>query len=90
MFLDKSNERAVSELINDIDEGPGVNEIKDKFAATIACHFSIRAGKNLVEQEITSLIQNLEQCDDPNMCPQGRPTMLKLSLNRIESHFGRT
>ena len=90
MFLDKSNERAVSELINDIDEGTGVNEIKDKFAATIACHFSIRAGKNLVEQEITSLIQNLEQCDDPNMCPHGRPTMLKLSLNRIESHFGRT
>ena len=90
MFLDKSNERAVTELINDIDEGMGVDDIKDKFAATIACHFSVRAGKNLIEQEITSLIQNLEKCDNPNMCPHGRPTMLKLSLNRIESHFGRT
>ena len=90
MFLNKSNERAVSELINDIDEETGMAEIKDKFAATIACHFSIRAGKNLVEQEITSLIQELEDCDDPNMCPHGRPTMLKLGLNRIESHFGRT
>ena len=90
MFLNKSNERAVSELINDIDEETGMAEIKDKFAATIACHFSIRAGKNLVEQEITSLIQELENCDDPNMCPHGRPTMLKLGLNRIESHFGRT
>ena len=90
MFLNKSNERAVSELINDIDEETGMAEIKDKFAATIACHFSIRAGKNLVEQEITSLIQELEDCDNPNMCPHGRPTMLKLSLNRIESHFGRT
>ena len=90
MFLNKSNERAVSELINDIDEETGMAEIKDKFAATIACHFSIRAGKNLVEQEIISLIQELEDCDDPNMCPHGRPTMLKLGLNRIESHFGRT
>jgi DNA mismatch repair protein MutL len=90
MFLDKTNERAVTELINDIDEGMGVDDIKDKFAATIACHFSVRAGKNLIEQEITSLIQNLEKCDNPNMCPHGRPTMLKLSLNRIESHFGRT
>ena len=90
MFLNKSNERAVSELINDIDEETGMAEIKDKFAATIACHFSIRAGKNLAEQEITSLIQELENCDDPNMCPHGRPTMLKLGLNRIESHFGRT
>ena len=90
MFLNKSNERAVSELINDIDEETGMAEIKDKFAANIACHFSIRAGKNLVEQEITSLIQELEDCDDPNMCPHGRPTMLKLGLNRIESHFGRT
>ena len=90
MFLDKSNERAVTELINDIDEGMGVDDIKDKFAATIACHFSVRAGKNLIEQEITSLIQNLEKCDNPNMCPHGRPTMLKLSLNKIESHFGRT
>ena len=90
MFLNKSNERAVSELINDIDEETGMAEIKDKFAANIACHFSIRAGKNLVEQEITSLIQELEDCDNPNMCPHGRPTMLKLGLNRIESHFGRT
>ena len=90
MFLNKSNERAVSELINDIDEETGMAEIKDKFAATIACHFSIRAGKNLVEQEIISLIQELEDCDDPNMCPHGRPTMLKLGLNRIESYFGRT
>ena len=90
MFLNKSNERAVSELINDIDEETGMAEIKDKFAANIACHFSIRAGKNLVEQEITTLIQELEDCDNPNMCPHGRPTMLKLSLNRIESHFGRT
>ena len=90
MLLNKSNEKAVSELINDIDEETGIGEIKDKFAATIACHFSIRAGKALVEKEITSLIQDLEECDNPNMCPHGRPTMLKLSLNRIESHFGRT
>ena len=63
---------------------------KDKFAATIACHFSIRAGKSLVGEEISFLIESLEKCDNPNMCPHGRPTMLKLSLNHIESHFGRT
>ena len=90
MFLDKANERALSELVNDIDEGGGMSEFKDKFAATIACHFSIRAGKSLVGQEISSLIESLEKCDNPNMCPHGRPTMLKLGLNRIESHFGRT
>ena len=90
MFVDKANEREVSELINEIDEGSGVSEFKDKFAATIACHFSIRAGKSLVGEEISFLIESLEKCDNPNMCPHGRPTMLKLSLNHIESHFGRT
>ncbi len=90
MLLDKANEKGLIELIDGIEEGASVSEYEGKFAATIACHFSIRAGKSLVDQEISSLIENLEQCDNPNMCPHGRPTMLKLGLNRIENHFGRT
>ena len=90
MLLDKANEKGLIELINDIDEGVEISEFEGKFAATIACHFSIRAGKSLVDKEISSLIEDLEQCNNPNMCPHGRPTMLKLGLNRIESHFGRT
>ena len=59
--------------------------------------FPIMPGALIVEgigQAATMLvrynIESLEKCDNPNMCPHGRPTMLKLGLNRIESHFGRT
>jgi DNA mismatch repair protein MutL len=57
---------------------------------TLACHSAIRAGQVLSDSEMRELIKQLEQASLPNSCPHGRPTMIHLSLQRIEKEFGRT
>ncbi len=63
--------------------------LKETLAAKIACHSSIR-GKNILNQEeITSLITQLEQADQPDQCPHGRPTRIFLSLDDLKRMFKR-
>ena len=57
---------------------------------TMACHSAIRAGQVLGDSEMRELIKQLEKTALPNSCPHGRPTMIHLTLQRIEKEFGRT
>ena len=62
---------------------------EDMLAASIACHSAIRAGKTLAEAEMTALLEQLEQTDNPHTCPHGRPTMIHFSSYHMERGFGR-
>ena len=62
---------------------------EDVLAASIACHSAIRAGKPLTEAEMTALIEQLEEADNPHTCPHGRPTMIHFSSYNMEREFGR-
>ena len=57
---------------------------------TLACHSAIRAGQVLSDSEMRELIKLLEKTALPNSCPHGRPTMVQLTVARIEKEFGRS
>jgi DNA mismatch repair protein MutL len=57
--------------------------------ATIACHSAIRAGQTLAMDEMQQVLDQLEQCAQPQTCPHGRPTTLALSHRQLERQFGR-
>ncbi len=63
---------------------------EEKIAKSLACHSAIRAGQQLRHEEITELIRQLEQAQQPRSCPHGRPTMIHLSSHQLEKEFGRT
>ncbi|MEA3253440.1 MAG: DNA mismatch repair endonuclease MutL [Chloroflexota bacterium] len=63
---------------------------EEKIAKSLACHSAIRAGQQLSHEEITELIRQLEQAQQPRSCPHGRPTMIHLSSHQLEKEFGRT
>ncbi len=65
-------------------------EWKSALSNTLACHSAIRAGQVLNETEMRELVKQLEHTRLPNSCPHGRPTMVQLTLPRIEKEFGRT
>jgi DNA mismatch repair protein MutL len=65
-------------------------ERSEAIAKTLACHGAVRAGQTLVDEEIRSLIRQLEQAENPYNCPHGRPTLIHLSIRQLEKEFGRT
>ena len=74
----------VTNLLNE-----NVDDLRDEAAKTIACHAAIRAGKKLSHGEMEELIKSLEICNQPQTCPHGRPTVIHLNENYLESQFGR-
>ena len=62
---------------------------EDIMAASIACHAAIRAGQSLSDQEMTSLLEQLEATPNPHTCPHGRPTMVHFTSYQVEREFGR-
>ena len=66
-----------------------VDDRRDTASKTIACHAAIRAGQTLSLAEMQELIKLLEICKQPQTCAHGRPTVIHLNSNYLESQFGR-
>lgn len=63
--------------------------LRESLAAKIACHSSLRGKTILNQEEITNLITQLEQTDQPDQCPHGRPTRIFLSPDDLRKMFKR-
>lgn len=57
--------------------------------ASIACHSVVRAGEPLSLQQQSALYERLLRCRDPQTCPHGRPTMLRLDATALAKAFKR-
>lgn len=64
--------------------------LKDRLAASYACHTAVRAGDALTVAEMQTIIDRLFATDDPFVCPHGRPIVIKLSMEEIDQRFGRS
>ena len=81
--------QALLDVLDTMAEGGGFESWEERGAYSVACHGSIRAGKTLSQQEMSELTRQLEECQQPNTCPHGRPTMIHLSSSHLEREFGR-
>ncbi len=79
------------DLIPVLEEESDLNKDKamDRLLTVMACHGAIRAGKRLSQQEMTALINQLQEMDLPTNCPHGRPVFKRFSLYEIEKMFKR-
>ncbi len=85
----KAPAQALREFLDaTLGEGAGNNQ-QEKLIITLACHSAVRAGDPLSQQEMESLVRQLEETVHPNNCPHGRPTMIHLSSGQLERQFGR-
>jgi DNA mismatch repair protein MutL len=58
-----------------------------RFAAAYACGAAIKAGQVLKQEEMNSLLNNLFAVENPYVCPHGRPTMVRISLDELGRRF---
>ncbi len=61
--------------------------IRENLARSLAKRTSIKMGHQLVETEINELFDQLFACEQPNYTPDGNPTFVVLSLDKIASLF---
>ena len=71
------------------EEDLSKDKAMDKLLTVMACHGAIRAGKRLSQQEMISLVSQLQEMDLPTNCPHGRPILKRFSFYEIEKMFKR-
>ncbi len=62
---------------------------RQEILARIACHRSVRAGRELQRSEIAALLSDLDALGAPTTCPHGRPLFKLILLSEIERWIGR-
>ncbi len=77
------------ELLDELS-GESKSRWEERIVASIACHGAIKAGQVLSDDEMRSLVRQLEKCVSPHTCPHGRPTIIHLSKSQLEREFGRS
>lgn len=81
-----------TELVHDVLDRFVAGEevdLRDEILKDVACHPSLKAGDELTNEEATSLVRALGDCEQPFACPHGRPTVLSVNERRIAEGFER-
>lgn len=80
----------VQALLADLADPANANRpLRERAAASLACHAAIKKNRPLPRPEAEHLLARLAALDDPHRCPHGRPIMLRLPLAEIERRLGR-
>ncbi|MCB0394177.1 MAG: DNA mismatch repair endonuclease MutL [Bdellovibrionales bacterium] len=64
------------------------NVVGDLFA-TMACHSVVRAGQSLSNEEMSSLLKQMDEFPLSSFCPHGRPVFVEYLFKEIDRSFGR-
>ncbi|MGZ3561925.1 MAG: DNA mismatch repair endonuclease MutL [Vulcanimicrobiaceae bacterium] len=76
-------------FLDDLTEDPKQRDVRERIWASLACHSVTVAGERLEVPEMTTLVERLQQCENPMHCPHGRPTIVRMDPDAIARLFKR-
>ncbi len=74
----------------DLGDSQSVQVRIEAVLSRMACHGSIRSGRQMRAEEMNALLREMEATPHSGQCNHGRPTYVELRLADIERLFGRT
>jgi DNA mismatch repair protein MutL len=81
--------RDVLDELADQGDAPTLRARVDAILSRMACHGSIRSGRQMRAEEMNALLREMEATPMSGQCNHGRPTYVELKLADIERLFGR-
>ena len=83
----------ISDVLDELADWGDSQLVQSKIEAIlsrVACHGSIRSGRQMRAEEMNALLRDMERTPHSGQCNHGRPTYVELKLSDIERLFGRT
>ncbi|MDT8857355.1 DNA mismatch repair endonuclease MutL [Paracoccaceae bacterium Fryx2] len=81
--------RDVLDDLDDLGDSQRVQARMDAVLSRMACHGSVRSGRQMRAEEMNALLREMEDTPLSGQCNHGRPTYVELQLADIERLFGR-
>jgi DNA mismatch repair protein MutL len=72
---------------NEVKKDMPLEATLKSLAAKLACHSSIRGKETPDGYKLAELIKNLNNTDNPNICPHGRPTRIFFTIQELRRLF---
>jgi DNA mismatch repair protein MutL len=79
----------VADRLIEMEDALPIEDKINKILATISCHNSIRAGREMKLEEMNALLRQMEETPYSGQCNHGRPTYIEMKLSDIEKLFER-
>lgn len=84
--------RSLQTLAQEVSERGGSYAFEKKVSdlfATMACHSVVRAGQAMSQEQMRSLLLQMDEFPLSSFCPHGRPVSVEYPLYQLEKDFGR-
>lgn len=81
----------IEDLMNQVIHHNQIDVIalQEHAIATLSCKASLKGNSHLSIEAMQTIVDNLMRCDNPYVCPHGRPTIIHYSAYELEKLFKR-
>lgn len=92
MWMNQINEHLfIEDMIQQVlkDNKIDLLSLQEHAIATLSCKASLKGNSHLSIESMQTIVDNLMRCDNPYVCPHGRPTIVHYSAYDLEKLFKR-